>query len=126
MMKTVFGSLLIIGAMVFPAVAEEPALSGEEIKVALSDRTAFYDDGTKQFFNATGATNYYDVNGVRDDGFWEVRKDQYCSWWERGGWACYDVTGQVPVEDGARITFIAPNAGTTYPGYTVAGDKAVD
>lgn len=122
-MKTAALALVLGAALALPALAEEAKLSGEEIKAALSDRTAFYDDGTKQFFNATGATNYYDARGVQDDGFWEVRSDQYCSWWERGGWACYDVTGELPVADGGRLTFIAPNAGTTYPGYTLAGDQ---
>lgn len=122
-MKRFILAIVMSCAAFFPAYAQEGPLTGDQIKTALTDRTAFYDDGTKQFFSATGVTNYYDGNGVRDDGFWEVRGDQYCSWWERGGWACYNVTGTPATQEEARITFIAPNAGNRYPGYMVAGDK---
>lgn len=119
-------ALLIVLLTLFtagPATAgEERPLSGAEIEAAITDRTAIYDDGATQYFSSAGWSDYVTKGGPPDRGKWEVRGDQYCSWWERGGWSCYDVTGTV-ADGGDRITWIAPSRGTTYPGRMVDGNQ---
>jgi len=117
-MKHVLPALAVLCglALSMPAAAEEP-LTGEEIAAALTGHTAFYDEGARQYFDAAGWTDYIEPSGPPDRGKWEVRGDQYCSWWERGGWSCYDVTGS-----GNRITFIS-GRGTLYPGELVEGNR---
>ena len=99
-------------------LSAQPRLDGPAIEKALAGNTAIYDNGAKQYFSEQGWTDYFEVGRPRDRGKWEIRGNQYCSWWERGGWACYDVTGQ-----NDRINFIAPNAGTTYPGKLLPGKQ---
>lgn len=125
--RPIFAMLLAIGFFVsIIGIDESEAgdellpLNGVEIEQFLTDKTAFYEDGAKQYFSNAVWTDYVATSGPPDRGKWEVRGDQYCSWWERGGWACYDVVGSV---DGTLITWIAPSSGTQYPATMVDGHK---
>ena len=72
------------------AQAEEwKALTTDEIRSALNDRTLDYGDAWQEFL-ASGRTLY---NAGSDSwGYWAARGDQYCSQWPPAdGWACYDV-----------------------------------
>lgn len=95
------------------AIAGERALTGAEIRTALSGNTAEgVQDGVawKQYFDPNGQTTY--VSGGRaSPGRWSVRGDKYCSQWppsER--WDCYGMTGE---ED--RMTFVPDGGGADWP-----------
>ena len=108
--------------MALDASAEERKLSGEEIAALLTDRTAIGEHRgkpTRQYFDPSGWTDYYEKGGRPDRGKWRVdkAKGQYCSQWGlMGGWSCYDVTS-----DGER--FYWAQSGTDYhsPFTTVDG-----
>ncbi|MEM9046705.1 MAG: hypothetical protein AAGC81_18650 [Pseudomonadota bacterium] len=93
------------------ALAEESALTGDQIKDLLTDQKVL-GEGTTQIFYASGRTLYND--GHDSWGYWEVRGDQYCSTWPpQNGWACYDmVTRQTDTRQ--EIVFIG-ESGKEYP-----------
>ncbi|HIC81471.1 MAG TPA: hypothetical protein EYH07_19045 [Kiloniellaceae bacterium] len=83
-------------------------LTAAEIQTLLEDRTALGNwrgTETRQYFEASGATVYLEKGGAPDEGKWKVdtAKNQYCSRWRRGGWACYDVE-----TDGATYYWVTP------------------
>ena len=89
------------------AWAEEwRAVSGEEMRVFLSDRTFDY-GGAWQRFSASGRTLY---NAGRDSwGYWQIRGDKYCSQWPPGGlWDCYVVERK-----GEAIRFVGSDGSST-------------
>lgn len=105
--------LTIVMAAGLAALASLPASANEKLTAAqiqqlLDRRTALGNwrgTDTRQFFESTGATVYLPKGGVPDEGKWKVdeAKDQYCSWWQRGGWSCYDVE-----TDGATYYWVTP------------------
>ena len=96
------------------AVAEERKLAAAEISALLTGKTALGENRgrhTRQYFDASGRTDYVERGGQVDPGKWRVdeAQDKYCSLWARGGWACYDVTtdgkGYFWVAEGYRSPF---------------------
>ena len=96
------------------AVAEERKLAAAEISALLTGKTALGENrgrDTRQYFDASGRTDYVERGGQVDPGKWRVdeAQDKYCSLWARGGWACYDVTtdgkGYFWVAEGYRSPF---------------------
>ena len=104
---------LTIVAASLAVLASLPAAAGEKLTAAqiqklLDGRTALGNwrgTDTRQFFESTGATVYLPKGGVPDEGKWKVdeAKNQYCSWWQRGGWSCYDVE-----TDGSTYYWVTP------------------
>ena len=102
-------------ALGFAALALQPhtaaaaeKLTAGEIQTLLDGRTALGNwrgTDTRQYFETSGATVYLPKGGVPDEGKWKVdaAKNQYCSWWQRGGWACYDVE-----TDGSTYYWVTP------------------
>lgn len=79
-----------------PDVLADDKLTAGQIQQLLDGRTALGNwrgTDTRQYFETSGATVYLPEGGVPDEGKWKVdeARNQYCSWWQRGGWACYDV-----------------------------------
>lgn len=77
--------------------AEDRKLAAAEITALLTGHTALGENrgrDTRQYFDASGATDYVERGGQVDPGKWRVDEttNQYCSLWARGGWACYDIT----------------------------------
>ncbi|RED52542.1 hypothetical protein [Aestuariispira insulae] len=109
--------LVSLGSM-FPGtgMAEEIRLVGADIKSALENRTALYDDGAKQYFDDRGGTLYVSASGRREQGRWRVDGDEYCSHWGRG-WDCYEMTGS-----GDRVSWRA-SFGKEYKAEMVAGNR---
>ena len=104
------------------AMAAERKLSASEIQVFLSGNTAVSTGSGasyKQFFDPDGATLYLPEGGREDRGKWRAdpAKQQYCSWWERGGWSCYDM---FETEDG--IIWRSPG-GRDYPARLLEGNR---
>lgn len=98
-------------------------LTAEEIQKLLDGRTALGNwrgTDTRQYFASTGLTIYLPKGGVPDQGKWKVdeAKDQYCSWWERGGWACYDVE-----TDGTTYYWVTPGNDYRSPFTMTDGQK---
>lgn len=115
-------ALLLFASTVMPTQAmEQRRLLGPEIATMLTDRTATYPDGAKQFFSAAGWTDYVEENGAVDRGRWEVRDDWYCSWWERGGWSCYEVTSAWQ-----DVIFIGVDSRKEFPGRMTDGNQLAD
>jgi hypothetical protein len=86
---------LLLFASAAANAAEERKLSAAEIQAALNGKTAVSIGGSpyRQYFDPSGVTIYLPEGGREDRGKWEAdeAKQQYCSWWERGGWSCYDL-----------------------------------
>ncbi|WP_282607751.1 hypothetical protein [Pelagibius sp. Alg239-R121] len=85
---------------------EERRLEAAEITALLTGQTALGENrgrDTRQYFDASGRTDYVERGGQVDPGKWRVddAKNQYCSLWARGGWACYDIT-----TDGTRYYWV--------------------
>jgi hypothetical protein len=92
--------MLLLGAA--PAMADDwAALTGDQIKTALTARVLVYADGARQQFNADGTTPY--ESPEISHGQWRVTGDQYCSQWPPSDrWSCYDVA-----QNGFDIRFVA-------------------
>ena len=93
---------------------EERKLNATEISALLTGKTALGENrgrDTRQYFDASGRTDYVERGGQVDPGKWRVdeAQDKYCSLWARGGWACYDITtdgkGYFWVAEGYRSPF---------------------
>lgn len=88
---------LLLPAFAGPALAEDPVrLTAEEIRSLLSGNTirgTWRGDEYKQYFMADGATIYAPRRSRSTVGKWRVdpAKNTYDSWWERGGWASYQI-----------------------------------
>lgn len=107
---------VVLGAFVSAgtATAEERKLNAAEISALLTGKTALGENrgrDTRQYFAASGRTDYVERGGEVDPGKWRVDEAQnkYCSLWARGGWACYDITsdgeGYFWVAEGYRSPF---------------------
>jgi len=96
---------ILLGVMILaasPALAQEwRALSGAEIKAALTDRQVRYISAAQVFY-ADGSTIYQSQGGSA--GFWDVRGDEYCSNWPPiKEWACYGVELEA---SGEKLRFV--------------------
>lgn len=93
MIRFCLAALLLLAATA--AGAAERKLSADEIRGLLAGKTAVSTQGSpyRQYFDPNGVTLYLPEGGSEDRGKWEAdeTKQQYCSWWERGGWSCYDL-----------------------------------
>ena len=106
-------ALTAILVVIWPACAmaeEWVALTGDEIRGALTDRKLVYANAW-QDFRASGRTLYN--AGADSWGYWQVRGDQYCSQWPPSDlWACYDMA-----RSGERLRFIGQGGDTTEAAY---------
>ena len=103
-------AISVVLALQSTTVSANEKLTAEEIQELLAGRTALGNwrgTTTRQYFGSTGATVYLEEGGVPDQGKWKVdkAKDQYCSWWERSGWSCYDVE-----TDGTLYYWVTPSS----------------
>lgn len=103
--------------------AAERRLSAPEIADALTGHTV---DGLwggtayRSYFDATGLTIYQPRGRQPERGRWRVdaAKDQYCSWWERSGWSCYEVN-----REGDTIIWVVPGDDRRYPSTLLEGRR---
>ncbi len=100
------GLIAVFVAAATLAQAEDRKLDAAEITELLTGKTALGENrgrDTRQYFDASGVTDYVERGGEVDPGKWRVddARGQYCSLWARGGWACYDV-----VTDGSLYYWI--------------------
>ncbi len=103
------------------AFAQEQKLTAGQITEVLTGNTAVGVIGGKpyrQFFDADGRTWYVPDGEPADLGKWrsDPASNQYCSWWERGGWSCYDVFGE-----GNAIAWVTPDGKTRYDAKVLSG-----
>ena len=116
-MATALAALLLVAGT---AEAEQRKLPAGEISAALSGKTAISTAGApyRQYFDPNGVTLYLPDGGAIDPGKWRVDagKQQYCSWWARGGWSCYDVFQTAEDENLWRSA-----SGRDYPARLVEG-----
>ena len=94
-----------------PVAAEEwKALTGDQIKTALTARVLGYPDGKTQNFHADGGT-LYDGGGSSQSGQWRVEGDRYCSVWPPSDrWSCYGVEAEA---GGLDIRFVSEGGSAT-------------
>ena len=116
MSKTIlFGAFMVVLAgLSTVAQAEERKLAGDEIKAALNGKTVVgtNDSGIqwKQSFKENGDTLYELTGAGAQNGYWEVRADQFCSQWPPDAtWACYNITGE-----NDSVTFVS-DSGKLWP-----------
>ena len=105
-MKLLTGALLALILLCAgqASAVEERRLTAAEIKVMLSGKTAISTGGGnpyRQYFDPDGSTLYLPEGAPADTGKWRTDRDKqlYCSWWERGGWSCYEIyeTGEMEI-----------------------------
>lgn len=100
----------LAGIILQPAAGyADEKLTADEIQVLLKGHTALGNwrgAETRQYFDADGSTIYLDVDTSPEEGKWKVdeAKNQYCSWWERTGWSCYNVE-----TDGRMYYWVSPD-----------------
>ncbi len=105
------------------ALAAAEKLTAPEIREALTGNTV---DGIwagahyRSYFASNGSTIYQPKGFPPDQGKWKVdeSKDQFCSWWPRVGWGCYDI-----YREDDRIIWGVPGTGTRYPSTLLEGRK---
>jgi hypothetical protein len=104
-----------------PVCADPVKLSGPEIKALFSGNTVHGTWAGKEYwsyFEADGWTTYLPAGGKPANGRWGVNATQYCSTWDPGGTACYDV-----YRDGESVLW-SPSSGTErYPSTLLNGDQ---
>ena len=106
------GLAILAALMPTMALAGWQALSGDQIKQALTGRTVAYEAGGTQQFLEGGSTTY--DSGKPQAGSWRIEGDQYCSVWPPSDhWACYGVE-----IDGDQIRFVASD-GTATAGHYI-------
>ena len=90
------------------------ALAGNTV-VGVWDNTPY-----RSYFRPDGLTIYQPNGGTAVSGKWRVdrEKDQYCSWWARSGWSCYDI-----YRDGRTIIWVVPYSGQRYPSRILPGKQ---
>ena len=91
-MKLAVTGLALLGLLAASAAAAEDwrPLTDAEITKVLERHFLRYPDGSEQFFNYGGLTEYR--IGWPNGGRWRVGEDRYCALWPpREGWECYDV-----------------------------------
>ncbi len=77
------------------------SLRGVEIRAILERQYLRYEDGSEQFFNYGGLTEYR--IGWPNEGRWRIDSDRYCALWPPAtGWQCYDVSART---QGRQIRF---------------------
>ncbi len=113
--------LLAISLAAQGTQAQEPRrLSAAEMQVLLSGHTAISTSGApyRQYFDADGKTIYLPEGGQPDTGKWRIDagRQQYCSWWQRGGWSCYEM-----FETGEGEIIWRSTGGRDYPARLVQG-----
>ena len=116
-------ALLAVGA-VLPAGAEQRKLSAAEIEERLAGNTVeglWAGRAYKQFFDRSGSTLYVENGRQPSMGRWQAdeEKNAYCSWWEVGGWSCYEVLDGGP----DTIIWVAPGSGEEHPAKVLPGDQ---
>ena len=107
-----------------PAAAEARKLSAVEIEDRLVGNTVeglWAGRPYKQFFDGSGNTLYVEDGRQPSMGRWkaDTEKDAYCSWWEVGGWSCYEVLDGGP----DTIIWVSPSSGEEYPAKVLPGDQ---
>ena len=107
-----------------PAAAEARKLSAAEIEDKLVGNTVeglWAGRPYKQFFDGSGNTLYVEDGRQPSMGRWkaDAEKNAYCSWWEVGGWSCYEVLDGGP----DTIIWVSPGSGEEYPAKVLPGDQ---
>lgn len=105
------------------AFAEETRLTGMRIHEALAGNTVVGEWGSqpyRSYFRPDGLTIYKPEGAPAETGKWRVdeENDQYCSWWARSGWSCYNV-----YRDGRTIIWEIPGTETRYPSEIMGGKR---
>lgn len=127
-LSAVFAAALVAALLALgpntPASAEERKLSAVEIEDMLIGNTIeglWAGHPYKQFFDASGNTLYVEDGRQPSMGRWKAdkEKDAFCSWWEVGGWSCYEVLDGGP----NTILWVAPGSGEKYPAKVLPGDQ---
>ncbi len=109
MLPALFAIFLLLTAA--GAMAAEKRLDAPAISATLSGATIEGSGGEayRQVFHANGLTLYTPSGSHPDQGKWRVdeKNDHYCSWWERGGWSCYEVwrDGETIIWKGAGFDY---------------------
>ena len=83
-MTRLLNFLFVVAGLCCVAAAEDEAmvtLSGDDIRALLTDNTAIYEDGARQFFAADGSTLYREPGRAVSEGTWRVKDNLYCSRW---------------------------------------------
>ena len=89
MRRLILVILMCLPGWVAAQEAAWTALTGGEIRAALTDRVVSYGE-IWQDFRASGKTLY--VSRREEWGNWRVEGNQYCSQWPPSShWACYDI-----------------------------------
>ena len=114
---------LLFGTTPGDALAEARKLDASEIAEALTGNTVEGLWGQTPYrsdFDSNGLTLYKPQGRPADRGRWKVDKTshQYCSWWERSGWSCYDL-----YRDGDTIIWGIPGTSTRYPSALLEGKQ---
>jgi len=88
----IFAAALMLSAG--PVAAMPERLSGSEIRDWLLGNTvvgAWAGTPYRQLFRTDGTTAYKADGAALDEGRWWVTDEEYCSWWQGSGEACYQV-----------------------------------
>lgn len=95
MRKTIpFLLAVLLVAVARPAAAMPAQLSGAEIRDWIAGNTVvgvWAGTPYRQLFRLDGTTAYAAEGVPVDEGRWWVTDDEYCSWWQGSGEACYRV-----------------------------------
>ncbi len=97
-----------------PLQAEERRMTALQIREALAGNTVVGTWGRtpyRSYFRPDGLTIYKPDGGEPESGKWRVdmEKDQYCSWWARSGWSCYEL-----YRDGRSVIWVEPYSESRY------------
>lgn len=114
---------LVLAAALADARAGPRKLKAPEIAEALTGNTVegiWGQTPYRSYFDGNGVTLYKPQGRSADAGRWKVDKTrhQYCSWWERSGWSCYDL-----YRDGDSIIWGIPGTSTRYPSALLKGKR---
>ena len=114
---------IIVLAVGRPSQGEERKMTALQIFEALAGNTVEGVSGRtpyRSYFRPDGVTLYQPDDGPRETGKWRVdeEKDQYCAWWARSGWSCYEV-----YRDGRQIIWVVPYSGKRYPSRIIPGKQ---
>jgi hypothetical protein len=97
-------------------VADDEAVTAEQIPLALTAGKFVYDDGATQVFEADGATTYVD-HGGETRGRWNVDDNgRFCSFWPPSYRACYDLRWIVEGGNIVGLRFAELKGGARFDG----------